>query len=1062
MPRTHPSPCVPAGRSGRTAVLAALLAALLAAASGCGTALGDEAPEGLLAELARQIQSAPAIAPRLSISGPRPPCISPETLASERPRTPCAAAGAGARSARIARISARAAQRIRQTSDVEAMRAAALIDLLFESGGGKSLGRAISSLQTAARLSERPAPVLADLAAAYIVRAEREHAPRDLLAAVEAAEEALERDPGNQVARYNLALALERFGLLEEAAAGWSEYAAGDSLSPWATAARGHLRTLLGARAAPAPPGRNADETVFAAFAAVDPQEAAELGWCNVLPRWAAAIQAGEPASAERELRRAEALGRALASRPGGDRGLDDAVRAIRTQARPRELRTLARAHHEFGAGCRLHDQAELRSAATHFSAAAAHAGQSPVLGSWARLLYGSMVFHRGDRRGGERIMREEAARTDTARYPALAGRTRLLLSALLLRTDRYDAALEQADRAVPLFARAGEGENEGAALDAMSVAQFGRREMDEGYALAQRALWRLRPYRSSYRLHNLLTVTSQIVGDDGLPRAAIRMQDEGVRVANRIGSPAFVAEAHLGRARLRARMGDARGAGTDAETGHLAAAGITDPRVRGWITAQWRMVAAATSLRAEPARAGEALDSAAAYYLGIRAPFIALRAVVGAAEAGLAAGNTEAARARLETALGMLEHRRDSIRMESRRAAVFETARGVVDHITTLELASGRTAGALAYLDRGRASLAPVGGVHAAEDGRAVAGPPGEVVLVFAMVGDTLLAWTVEGRQVQLFRTTLDTLRLARTVESLRRQLEGSADERELLPALTGLYDLLLRPVAGRLGAPGTPLVIVADGAVASVPFAALYDARRRRYLTEDHALRFAPSLQEARRPPRRPGAGELALFVADPAFDPERHPGFERLAGAAAEVRDMAAVYGGRQVLSGGAASAEALRAAMGSAAVVHYAGHAVFDDERPERSYLLLAPSRDGAATGTLDAREIAELDLRHLSVVVLAACQTVRTGPGRAAGFSGLAGAFLTAGAGGALGSLWEVNDLRTRPLMVAFHQAYRATGNGPQALRAAQLALLRSRDEALRSPATWAAFRYVGS
>jgi CHAT domain-containing protein len=88
--------------------------------------------------------------------------------------------------------------------------------------------------------------------------------------------------------------------------------------------------------------------------------------------------------------------------------------------------------------------------------------------------------------------------------------------------------------------------------------------------------------------------------------------------------------------------------------------------------------------------------------------------------------------------------------------------------------------------------------------------------------------------------------------------------------------------------------------------------------------------------------------------------------------------------------------------------------------------------------------------------------VRTGPGRAAGLSGLAGAFIAAGAGGAVGSLWEVDDARTRPLMVAFHQAYRATENGPAALRQAQLSLLRTRNPALRSPATWAAFRYVGS
>jgi CHAT domain-containing protein len=200
----------------------------------------------------------------------------------------------------------------------------------------------------------------------------------------------------------------------------------------------------------------------------------------------------------------------------------------------------------------------------------------------------------------------------------------------------------------------------------------------------------------------------------------------------------------------------------------------------------------------------------------------------------------------------------------------------------------------------------------------------------------------------------------------------------------------------------------------------------------------------------------------VADPAFDPREHPDFPRLAHAADEAREIAAEYPGAPLLRDTAATEGALRAALGGAGMVHYAGHAVFDDERPERSYLLLAPARGEPRAATLQAGEIAEMDLRHVSLVVLAACRTVRTGPGRAAGFSGLVGAFLAAGADGAVGSLWEVDDRLTRPLMVEFHRAYRATPNAPGALRTAQLRLLASGDPALRSPAAWAGFRYAGN
>jgi CHAT domain-containing protein len=392
----------------------------------------------------------------------------------------------------------------------------------------------------------------------------------------------------------------------------------------------------------------------------------------------------------------------------------------------------------------------------------------------------------------------------------------------------------------------------------------------------------------------------------------------------------------------------------------------------------------------------------------------------------------------------------------------VFEEARGLVDRMTLLRLAEGRPDRALDYLDRGRASLATVGAASGTAPDHPAAGRPGEVALVYSLIGDTLLAWTVAGGRVEVDRKRLDRARLAGTLEHLRQQLASSASEEELRPALSQLYDLLVRSVAERLGAAETPVVVVADGELGSVPFAALYDVRRGKYLVEDHPLRFAPSLREARRAVRRNAGALPSLFVVDPAFDVREHPEFSRLPAAEEEARQILGGYPEVRVLAGAAANRVALREALSRSRLVHYAGHAVFDDERPEHSYLLLAPAPGGAKGDVLRADEIARMDLRNVALVILSACQTVRTGPGRAAGFSGLAGAFLAAGAGGAVGSLWEVDDRSTQALMVAFHQAYHASHDGPTALRSAELRLLRSTDPVLRSPAAWAGFQYVGA
>ncbi|HEX6373091.1 MAG TPA: CHAT domain-containing protein [Longimicrobium sp.] len=1037
----------PIRRTSRLAVVAVFCAA---AASACGAAHGDDAPQGLLGELAREMGAAPAITARLSISPARPP----------------AASAARAPSPRISRIAARAAQGVRDSADTGAMHAAALIDLLFDGGGGKSLQRSISSLRTAAGLAERPAPVLADLAAAYLVRWERDHTPRDLVAAIEAAEEALEREPGNAAARYNLALALERLGLVDEVAQGWRAYLAADSTSRWAGAARRHLRQVLAIPRESAPPAAGAPLPAWSAYAAAEPQRAREMGWCRVLGDWARAALEGDAAAAEAHLRRAEVLGAALERRPGGDATLVDGVRAIRARAGAAEAERLAGAHRDFAEGCELDRRVNFGAAAQKFASADAAAEGSPTLRAWARLLHGGAVFHGGEPGRGGAILRRVAAEADSVRHPALAGRARQLLGALLMRGDGYDSATAQARMASRLFARAGEREGEGGTLEALAVGQFGYQDVEQGWAFAHQALERLRSYRRSYRLHNLLATVAGFAADDGFPRAAVRIQEEGVRVAERTGEPAYLAEARLSLALLHATAGAGAAAGRDVAAADAAVKEMkeVDPKVQGWMAARRQMAVAPVRLRADPGGVAGALDSATAFFLDeMDAPLLAFPAMVDGAEARLAAGDAAGGTARLEAALAVLEQRRNSIRMELRRAAVFEEARALVDRATMLMLASGRTRDALRYLDRGRASLATVGAEVPVDAGRgAPAGRAGEVALAYAMVGDTLLAWTVAGERVELHRATLDTARLVREVERLRQQLEEGAGEAELRPGLSQLYEWLVRPLEGRLGGAGTPLVVVADGPLGSVPFAALLDARRGRYVVEDHPLRFAASLREAWRPVRRAGAGAASLFVADPAFDARRHPGFPRLAEAAEEARQIASGYPRPRVLSDAAANGEAMRAELRRAGLVHYAGHAVFDDERPERSYLLLAPAPGGGAAATLQAGEIAEMDLRHLSLVVLAACQTVRTGPGRAAGFSGLAGAFLAAGAGGAVGSLWQVDDRLTRPLMIEFHRAYRAAPNGPGALRAAQLRLLRSGDPALRSPAAWAGFRYAGS
>lgn len=657
-------------------------------------------------------------------------------------------------------------------------------------------------------------------------------------------------------------------------------------------------------------------------------------------------------------------------------------------------------------------------------------------------------------------MLRDVISGTDSVRYPALQARARWSLGNVLLRGETAEEAMRQAQASARLFLRGNDRENAAGSLTVLTDAYFALERQEDGYRAAHLATTHLRSYPGSVRLHTLLAALSRNVEAHGFPASALHLQNEGVAVARRNGRPAHRSEALIARARLLAARGDVRGADRDLHEAFPLIRSLRPGYARDWLLADVSEVDAAVQMKlSNPRGALAAADSATGYFLRIELPFRQVATLRRAAEAALTLGDRAAAKDRLTAGLRILEQRRDSMERQAGRAAVFDVERGLTDRLVLLELADGRTARALDVMDRARASLAAAGSPRGG--GRtALSGPAGEVVAQYARIADTLLVWTARGSRVDVYRTVVDTLALAREAGDLESVLERRSGGEALRPALARLYALLVRPVEARLGEAGTPVVIVADGELATVPFAALYDAGTRRYLVEDHPIRFAVSLREAKRP-RRDRAAAAPLFVADPAFERATHSLLGALPRTRAGVRAMAAGYRGAVVVEGSAATERAFVAALGRAGMVHFGGHAVFDDTRPDSSFLVLAPERGRAGSGELRAARIAELDLRHVRLVVLAACRTQRKGGSRGGGYSGLSGALRAAGAGATLGSTWSVDERLTGALMTEFHRAYRASGDGPRALRQAQLALLHSPDPALRSPAAWAGFQYAG-
>lgn len=317
-------------------------------------------------------------------------------------------------------------------------------------------------------------------------------------------------------------------------------------------------------------------------------------------------------------------------------------------------------------------------------------------------------------------------------------------------------------------------------------------------------------------------------------------------------------------------------------------------------------------------------------------------------------------------------------------------------------------------------------------------------------------------------------------------------------------LSQMVLGPVSELLGT--KRLVIVADGALQYIPFAALPEPGKSfssMPIIIRHEIVNLPSasvIAEIRhRHDGHPKPSGMIAILADPVFDAKDErvsPTDVRTASnstlrirsnelgrATADLgltrngavhlnrliytRDeanavMAVIPAGKgfQALDFEASRSMAMSGILARYRIIHFATHGLLNNKHPELSGLVLSLVNKQGKTrdGFLKLQDIYDMRLRA-DLVVLSGCETGLGEEINGEGLVGLTRGFMYAGASRVVASLWSISDLATATLMAEFYKSMENGMRPAAALRAAQIQMWKQQQ--WRSPYYWAAFQIQG-
>lgn len=349
----------------------------------------------------------------------------------------------------------------------------------------------------------------------------------------------------------------------------------------------------------------------------------------------------------------------------------------------------------------------------------------------------------------------------------------------------------------------------------------------------------------------------------------------------------------------------------------------------------------------------------------------------------------------------------------------------------------------------------------------------------VFALTSNAFRAASIPGKNQLEDRVKKFRDRISQPPKASLGQ-NASAFQRDYQQQARALFQLMLAPVESTLSGKRN-WILVLDGILHYVPFETLI-MDGDRLVVEDFRVSYAPSAtiwaNLKTEKPEKGNPKELLAF-ADPLLSPDSTTQQEedmqpwirqlgRLRYASQEVQGIASLYPQNLVslhLAKEATEAEFKIEKSSDYKMIHFATHAVIDEEVSRRSGVVLSAAEKSKEDGVLQMHEIWNLDL-NAQLVVLSACQTGLGKLVSGEGMISLIRSFFYAGARNIVVSLWNVDDKSTSQLMKSFYIHMKSGKSKMESLRQAKLDLIYSAKSgsgytAYQDPYYWAPFVLVG-